>query len=262
MNKKEIISSTSSKTIVDYEKGVQITKNQEADKQDELNLYDVAHDLKGLIAKISGLNSLLNLKLIGNSTSDLMEFSSMINTVCEQGSKMISNFIFNDKLNQTKNYQQTRTLALLNNLIQEQSLIHQILAKKKKIEFTVVLPNEKIYCYINSEDLKRVIDNLLSNALKFTPKKGNIRIELKVFENNVVIEIADSGIGIPIDLQQELFSPYSKTQRPGTENEPSTGLGLSIVKKIIDMNKGVVALNSDENNGTKVSVKLQRFNPR
>lgn len=259
MNTPEIINTAESNNSVGAEKEATQIKDSITEKKDGLSIYYVAHDLKGLIGRISGLNSLLRVKLVNDTNSEVTEYSNMINSMCEQGNQMISDFIFKDSLNHKKDYQQTRSLVLLNDLIQCQSRIHQLLAHKKEIELIMIIPEENIYCFVNTEDIKRVIDNLLSNAVKFTSREGNIRVELHVFIESVVMEISDSGIGIPMELQKELFFSYTKAKRLGTENEYSTGLGLTIAKKIIEMNDGTISLNSSENIGTTVSVEFKRI---
>ncbi|MBI3518116.1 MAG: HAMP domain-containing histidine kinase [Bacteroidetes bacterium] len=260
MSKKEINNAVGSKTIDDIERQVSHTEHFKEERKEGLSIYHVAHDLKGLIAKISGLNSLLAVKLAHQPASDLHEFSRMINTVCEQGNNMLNDFIFNDKLNQKKNYSQTCAWISINDLVKHQSQIHYLLAKSKDIEINLSIPSEDNFCFVNPDDIKRVIDNLLSNAIKFTLRKGFIQVKLHALSNSVVIEITDSGIGIPATLQKELFLPYSNAKRLGTENEPTTGLGLAIIKKIVEINKGLIILRSDENSGTTISIEFKRKN--
>lgn len=254
----EINKAVNSSTIIASTSENVIAENSQIPNEEPLNIYHVAHDLKGLITKISGLNSLLKLNLNDNSNPEISDISDLFETICLQGDHMINDFIFNNTLNQPKDYQLSYSSVLLNDVIKGQSIIHQLLARKKEIELEITIPDEKIHCFINGEDFKRVIDNLLSNAVKFTPRKGTIQIELNVHEDNAIIEIVDSGIGISIDLQKELFLPHSKVQRLGTENEPSTGLGLTIVKKIIEMNKGAITLSSIEGVGTSISIQFKR----
>ena len=95
------------------------------------------------------------------------------------------------------------------------------------------------------------MDNLISNALKFTHYGGSISIEIKQIQNEELqISIADTGIGIPASLQDDLFKPYTVSGRKGTSNEKSTGLGLSITKEIVELHCGKIWFESKEGKGT------------
>ncbi|HPA63560.1 MAG TPA: ATP-binding protein [Spirochaetota bacterium] len=108
-----------------------------------------------------------------------------------------------------------------------------------------------MYCNVNRVKFSRVMDNLISNALKFTHYGGSIRIEIKQIQNEeILISIADTGIGIPASLQDDLFKPYTVSGREGTSNEKSTGLGLSITKEIVELHCGKIWFESKEGKGT------------
>lgn len=126
-----------------------------------------------------------------------------------------------------------------------------------KISLILELTNEKIYVNISKDKFKRVLVNLLSNAMKFTPEKGKIYI--KTFlrdENTVRIEIADTGIGIPIKYQPFIFERFNKSSRSGLRGEKSTGLGLSIVKQIVELHGGKISFLSSESKGTTFFIDL------
>ena len=96
----------------------------------------------------------------------------------------------------------------------------------------------------------RVFSNLISNAIKFSDRDKTIKIKVKDNQDYVSFEVSDEGMGIPKDLLGSLFEPFSRARRSGTEGERSTGLGLSIVKKIIDAHNGKIRINSMEDEGT------------
>ena len=106
------------------------------------------------------------------------------------------------------------------------------------------------------ERLERVFMNLVSNAIKFSNRGGKIKIEYTTKRKSVEIAIKDEGIGIPKELQTGLFTPFSKARRNGTEGERSTGLGLSIVKMIIDAHHGSIKVNTEEGKGTEFIIIL------
>ena len=104
------------------------------------------------------------------------------------------------------------------------------------------------------------MDNLISNALKFS--KDNDKIEIRLDKENkmAIIEVKDHGLGIPKDMLPHLFERFSKAGRTGIHGEESTGLGLSIVKQILERHKGEIEVDSIENQGSTFTIKLPALN--
>ena len=104
--------------------------------------------------------------------------------------------------------------------------------------------------------LHQVLDNLLSNALKFTPSGGRVEVRLMRAGEAAVLEVADTGFGIPEEEQARLFERFFRSSS-ATENAiPGTGLGLTITKAIVERHGGRIEIESAENAGTTVRVRL------
>jgi signal transduction histidine kinase len=108
----------------------------------------------------------------------------------------------------------------------------------------------------------QVIDNLVSNALKFTPAGGTVEIRAYPHRSAVRIEVADSGMGIPEDEQGQLFERFFRTARAQEEAIPGVGLGLSISKAIVEAHDGRISVRSAEGVGTTFCVDLPAVLPR
>ncbi len=93
-----------------------------------------------------------------------------------------------------------------------------------------------------TQPLRESIANLVSNALKYTPKGGIIHLSTRTVQNEVQIEVQDNGLGIPEDRQSRLFEPFYRAKQPGTEKISGSGLGLSMVKKVADQHGGRVSV--------------------
>jgi signal transduction histidine kinase len=109
--------------------------------------------------------------------------------------------------------------------------------------------------------LDRVLANLLSNAVKFTPPEGTVTIRADRQDDQVALIVADTGMGIPHDEQQALFARFFRATNAISQAIPGTGLGLAIVRTIIDNHGGSIAVESTENVGTTVTVKLPAGTP-
>ncbi len=172
-----------------------------------------------------------------------------------------------------------RSLVLLDNLLRLVSLQEGTLSLDlrkydlRKVvhslveNFHVQLLEKKISCEVNAPDyavmaevdkllLEQALGNLLSNALKFTPNEGQIRIHIKQDEEVVRIEVGDNGIGIPEEHIPDLFKEFSKMRRKGLKGEKSTGLGLAIARQIIHLHAGHIRVESQEQQGTTFTIEL------
>lgn len=102
----------------------------------------------------------------------------------------------------------------------------------------------------------QIINNLVSNAIKFTRENGQITVQLEKLEKTALITVADNGIGIPKSLHPILFNKYTKAGRKGVDGEESFGLGMWIVKSLTEAHKGRVWFESEEGKGSKFYVEI------
>ena len=104
--------------------------------------------------------------------------------------------------------------------------------------------------------LAQLVDNLVSNAIKFTPSGGQVEVAVRNAGSNVTIEISDSGMGISAEEQKRLFQRFFRTAAATTQAIPGTGLGLAISKAIVDAHEGTIELESSEGNGTTFRITI------
>jgi len=133
---------------------------------------------------------------------------------------------------------------------------YEILARAKGVRFVYESGEEPVCAAIDKDTFSRMIENLLSNAYKFTKNNGTVTVRLEKAVHTVVITISDTGIGIPADLQSIIFTPFSKAGRAGTANEKTFGIGLSIVKKLVDLHGGNIVCTSEPGKGTTFTITL------
>jgi signal transduction histidine kinase len=104
--------------------------------------------------------------------------------------------------------------------------------------------------------LAQVLDNLLSNGLKFTPSGGRVDVRLSATHGVALLEVEDTGVGIPVDEQEHLFERFFRSSNAIENAVPGTGLGLTITKAIVERHGGRIEVASSENAGTTVRVQL------
>ncbi|HEY9634281.1 MAG TPA: ATP-binding protein [Coleofasciculaceae cyanobacterium] len=123
-----------------------------------------------------------------------------------------------------------------------------------KHNIRLLIRDECNQAFMDATLLKHILTNLLSNAIKYSPNGGDIRFEISCQDGEAIFKIRDQGIGIPLQDQQGLFESFHRAGNVG--QIPGTGLGLTIVKKFVDMHGGKIALNSEVGVGTTLTVTL------
>lgn len=134
-------------------------------------------------------------------------------------------------------------------------------AKENHIEFSV---NEiaDINFDFTPDAFDKILLNLLSNAFKYTPVGGHVELSSKVVDNKELkVTVSDNGIGIPLDEQETIYERFSRTSKSKQENIQGAGIGLSLVKSLVEMHHGHISLNSEPNIGSCFDVSLPIVNP-
>jgi two-component system phosphate regulon sensor histidine kinase PhoR len=129
-------------------------------------------------------------------------------------------------------------------------------AAAAKLRLTCPPPATDLVVSGNPGQLERVLINLLSNAVKFTPERGEVAVATAADQDSAVIQVRDTGIGIPEHDQKELFTRFYRASNAITRRIPGTGLGLTIVRTIVTGHGGDLILESREDEGTTVTVRL------
>lgn len=130
--------------------------------------------------------------------------------------------------------------------------------KEKRIQLAIEIPEKISSCLADKTQLGRVLTNLLGNAIKFTPEKGNISIKAKEEKNFLQIDVQDSGIGISEGSLIKIFDEFYRDDNAINQKIKGTGLGLSLVKLIVEAHKGKIWVNSKLGKGTTFSFTLPK----
>jgi len=244
--------------------GMRIVKLEQSLKEKEHTLVDLiqiknkfigiaAHDLRNPVISIRGFAELL-LKGNGNLTEEQKEFISIIHTTSDNMIALLNDLLDLSQIESGK-LDITKTRVSLKSLVEEKVRLHRFHAEKKRI--TIHTDLKKIpLIEIDEQRIGQAIDNLLTNALKFSPSGTNVFLNLRKEENNVVFSIRDEGPGIPADEQPLLFNEFQRLSIRPTAGESSTGLGLAITKRIIDAHGGKIEVESHVGRGSTFSLIL------
>lgn len=136
-------------------------------------------------------------------------------------------------------------------------------AQEKKINFVIDIPTDQTLAFVDTSKFEKVIFNLLSNALKFTPANGEVifRVSLPAVDTNetgtfVDVQIEDSGPGISIGSEEKIFDRFYRTQQTDDSEIEGTGIGLALVQELVALHGGDVSVNSRESGGSIFTVSL------
>ena len=135
----------------------------------------------------------------------------------------------------------------------------QIGVKKQRLEMSVPDPSPKWYG--NPVRLRQMLDNLIGNAIKYTPKGGTIRVSVEEQGDQIILSVSDTGRGIPLGEQAHIFDKFYRASNT-PESVEGTGLGLAIVKSIIDNHGGRIWVESALDEGSTFTVVIPAYIPR
>ena len=219
-------------------------------------LVNVSHDLRSPINTI--LSILQSLKYIDKSKESdekIKEYRALIKRNSYKMMKLVDNLIDTTKIEE-KYYNLDKQAIDIVSLIENTILSIDKYAKQKSIELIFDTNVEESIVLLDPEAIDRVIVNLVSNAIKFSPKESTIMTNLYVDEKNIKIVVRDNGYGISEEDQKVIFNRFMQSQKNKESSNEGSGIGLSIVKSFVSLHNGSISVKSKENEGSEFVINL------
>jgi signal transduction histidine kinase/DNA-binding NarL/FixJ family response regulator len=230
------------------------TQELELANEQKVNVFiNLAHETKTPLTLISNYLDEYIRKYGQTDNEDLRLLKKAIGNL----TKDIVNFFDMEKILKGINLYNHNHISNFSELLSESVSLFKVLANRKKIEIQTKI-TENIFIKADPSALFRIINNLIENAIKYTPEGGKININLAVIANNITFLVRDTGIGIPSNMKSKVFEPYFQINSEKA-NFQGMGLGLSIVNKIIVELKGDIQIYSDSGVGTEIVVSLNAY---
>ncbi len=132
------------------------------------------------------------------------------------------------------------------------------LAARKRIDLQLHVAGDPPELTIDVQKMERVVVNLLSNALKFTPEKGQVVVTLQDAQDEVLLEVRDSGIGIPADMLESIFERFRQADGSVTRRFGGTGIGLALAKELVELHGGCIEVESEHEQGSLFRIRLRK----
>jgi PAS domain S-box-containing protein len=247
---------------VNYEKRI-IAQNEELLKLTETRdkLYSIiAHDLKGAFFGINGMIELLIDELKESKSKLRIENSiktlSLVHLSSKNAYELLENLLDWIRV-QNGQISVEKEKVSIAKLLTDSISIFETSAAKKGV--AVNMQSSDIHIMGDVNMLSTVFRNLISNAIKYSEKDDEIKVDIKENGHSVAVSIKDSGIGMTSEIKDQLFDKNNRPQRRGTLSEKGTGLGLLLCKELVEVHNGTITVISEENNGSEFIVNLPKL---
>ncbi len=215
----------------------------------------IAHDLRSPFSGFLGITGLMAEEMQNLTKEEMHQMALSMKKSADNLFRLLENLLQWAGMQQGLIPFQAKLVKLLPIANESLALVNEV-AKNKWIKITSSIPDET-EVWADAKMLQTVVRNLLSNAVKFTHKGGHIMLSAQTTGDlGVVISIKDSGIGMSPEMVENLFLLDSKSNRKGTEGEPSSGLGLLLCKEFVEKHGGKLWVESEVGNGSTFSFNI------
>lgn len=231
-----------------------ITEHVKLDNMRREFVADVSHELKTPITSIMGYADTLLEGEYDKETQD--KFLNVIASEARRMAKLVTDLLILSRYDNNKAKEKE---------IEEFDLGDLVKKCQEKLQLEINKKGHEVECFVtanvppvkaNKDEIERVVLNILTNSIKYTPDNGNIKIYVGFVYNDAYIKVIDNGIGIPEEDLSRIFDRFYRVDKARTREMGGTGLGLSIAKEILNKNKGSIDIKSEKGKGTEVVIRI------
>ena len=221
---------------------------KESDRLKDELVQNVSHELRTPLTFVKGYVDLLMDGDKGLLTAEQQEYLQIVSEKTDEITRIIEDIITLQRIDSGNLQLEVLPMA---ELLQTAVNNHRLVADKKGLSITYTIPRgQKGIVRIDKGRMNQVLDNLIGNAFKFSPDGGTIYLSLLENENDVLISVVDEGIGMSAEKHQRIFERFYQIDGSSRRRFGGTGIGLAIVKRIIDAHEGKIWVESEINKGS------------
>jgi PAS domain S-box-containing protein len=223
-------------------------------------LANMSHELRTPLNAVIGFSELLEQEIFGELNG---KQTAYVGNVLISGRHLLQ--LVNDILDISKVEAGRMDLAYeltpIGSIVDVVRSVIQAVAAKKGINLEVMVPDDLPDVHVDPGRIKQVLYNLISNAIKFTPRGGLVRVTASADDQYLVVQVSDTGVGIAREDLGRLFREFEQLPQPGGIRPEGTGLGLALTKRLVELHGGKVEVQSELGKGSTFSVHLSLRSP-
>ncbi len=238
--------------------GTDISELKRIDRMKSEFVSTVSHELRTPLTSIRGSLGLISGGVAGALPDKARSLVEIAKNNCERLIRLINDILDSEKIESGKMQFDLRPLELLP-LLEQALADNQGFAAQHKVKLVLQAPRQALRANVDSDRLLQVMANLLSNAIKFSPAEGTVRVLLGRHAGRVRVEVSDDGPGIPEEFRSRIFQKFSQADSSDTRQKGGTGLGLNIVKAMMERMDGSIGFASRVNVGTTFHFELPEW---
>ena len=239
----------------------ELSERLETDKVKTEFFTSMSHELKTPLNVIFSSNQLLESFYksgkINDYNNNINSHIDLVKTNSYRLQRLINNIIDLTKL-ESGFYRLNLSKSNIVEIVEDLFMKIEKYARKKNIGLVFDTESEEINLFIDKSEIERIMLNLLSNCVKFTPNNEEIIVNIYDRENSACISVKNTGIGIPKDKLDTIFEEFSQVDKTLSRNTEGSGIGLSIVKNLVELHGGKIEVKSEENKETEFIITLNK----
>jgi signal transduction histidine kinase len=217
----------------------------------------VTHELRTPLTSIKGYASILLSEKLGALPSQLKERLEKINHHSNELAQFVNDLLDISRI-ESGRVSMKQEPSDLKAVLDEVEDLLSVIMQEKQIAFSYDVQPEAQSVFVDCGQIKRVLINLVNNAIKFTPNEGKISVVCHKVNNEIQVDVMDTGCGIPEGAVEKIFEEFYRVDNPINQQVKGTGLGLALVKNIIEAHKGKIWVKSKSGAGSTFSFTLPK----
>ncbi len=221
-------------------------------------LSTMSHELRTPLTSIKGSIDMVNSGVLGDSSTQIKSVMNIAERNCSRLVKLINEILDLQKIESGSmkyNFETQDVCGIVLDTIRS----NQPYADKYGVTLSTFIESSDLFARVDQSRLEQVFTNIISNASKFSPPGGCVKVRMKAIESNIRIEFEDEGIGLSENDRDKVFDRFSQIDSSDSRKMGGTGLGMNISKAIIDAHDGILDYESGQGSGTLFYVELKKI---
>jgi len=255
--RREFVGTLYVKDLIRLNKELRLAKEaaEQSEKVKTLFLANMSHEIRTPLNSIMGYIQLVRKEMKSDINPDVKYFFSIIE---KSGDRLMNTVheILDISQIEAGTFHIKPVRLDLTNLVEEIYREHRIFAEEKNLKYLLNIPKEPVWIVADRYSIYQAIHNLVGNAIKYT-KSGSVDLSLILQRSRVKVEIRDTGIGMGKEYLEKVFDVFSQESQGYTKKYQGIGLGLSLAKRYIDLNKGKINVDSKKDFGTTFTLEFE-----